>query len=127
MKYSFGVGEDIHGLWNNLVGLQEPMEGQVPTISELATDETNIDPKQLITWESEQKLPDIHSLWKPQCKNMLLDGIKLYLKLEVWFVADCTVSPNASVINVSEYNLLCGLYNNFLFKWLMQKIKPKQK
>lgn len=58
---------------------------------------------------------------------MLLGGIRLYLKLEVWFVADCTMSPNASVIDASEYNLLCGLYNNFLFKWLTQKTKPKQK
>lgn len=35
-------------------------------------------------------------------KNVLLGGIKLYLKLETWFVVDCTLlCLNAGVVNAS--------------------------
>lgn len=127
MKYSFGVGEDVHGLWSKLTGLQEPMEDQVFSVSKLATNEANIDPKQRISWESEQKTPDIHCLWNPQCKNVLLGGIKLYLKLETRFVVDCTLlSLNAGVVNASSYNLRCGLYHNLVFKWTVHTHTQKK-
>lgn len=68
LKCGFEVGKNMHVLWSNLISLQELMEGQVLTISKLATNETKVAHQLHLAWKSEQKAPDILSLWKPQAK-----------------------------------------------------------